>query len=1143
MKLLVCAVLIASAAFGQSFQGSLRGQVKDPADAAVPLAKLTLTDEGTKVSRSTAVNEIGEFIFASVTPATYTISAEAPGFKRLERHGIVVSTQTAVTVDLKLVVGQVSEKVDVVAESPLLLVADASTGQVIDQQKIVDLPNLGRNPFFTAKLAETVVLTGEPTSNRMQDQNGNSEISIAGGPVRTNNYLIDGISITDATNRAVVLPSPEAVQEVKLQSNTYDAEVGRTGGGTINTVLRSGTNSIHGSGLGYFRQTSWLANNYFSNRAGEALPDEPFRNYAGSLGGPVYIPKVYDGRNRTFFFATVEGYRMYDAAGTTEAVPTKLERSGDFSQSRATTGNGLQLIYDPLNLTPDGARTPFPGNVIPAQRLSKVGQNLAKYFPDPNIATSSYGAGNFNSSTAGFNHADQYTAKVDHEFASWIRASASYIHQTTQEPPGYRWWGASVASPGQTLLDRQSESTQANTTITPQPTTVIAIRWGFNRFWSKQGPTSLGYDLTSLGLPASLVSATRNPAFPSVTMSDFASFGGGGTNQDVWYQRNFSAVVSKFQGKHILKAGFDFRTLHDFGDPSVGPSSFSFDDVFTRANPQSTTPGTGSSLAALLLGYPSGGSQTLGNKFNDYVRYWGAFFHDDFRVTRRLTLNLGIRLEHESGVAEQGNKFITGFDPNAVSPLQSGISNLTVNGTVLYAGVNGSPTHTFNPLGVKPGPRFGFAYAADSKTAVRGGYGIFWAPLPFNLQNTLGYAQSTPIVTSSDGNATPAASLDNPYPNGLLQPGGNSAGGLAGIGQSISVFDRNTRSGGYVQQFSADLQREVGAGFVITAGFIGSHTLHLVENGRNINQLNPSYLSQGSALTQKVSNPFYQHGGTLNIGSATVTQAQLLLPFPQFSGVTLQDSDSSSARYTAGYVRVQRRFAQGLTLLVSYTRSRNYDQTYGLNFLTGNAFSTGAGGPQNAYDRNGEWAVSNNDTPNRFTTAITYELPFGRHKALLSHSRAADLVVGGWSLNVVGTAQSGYPLTITQPNSNSVFGASYQRPNVTGVSPSVNASFAQRLDGWINPAAFSQAAQFTFGNAPRTLGLRGPGQANWDVSVFKTFAITERLKAQVRGEALNATNTPMFGYPNTQYTNPQFGVISEQMNYARMIQLGIRLFL
>ena len=442
-----------------------------------------------------------------------------------------------------------------------------------------------------------------------------------------------------------------------------------------------------------------------------------------------------------------------------------------------------------------------------------------------------------------------------------------------------------------------------------------------------------------------------------------------------------------------------------------------------------------------------------------------------------------------------------------------------MNGAVLYAGVNGSPTHTFNPLGVKPGPRFGFAYAADSKTAVRGGYGIFWAPLPFNLQNTLGYAQSTPIVTSSDGNATPAASLDNPYPNG------------------------NTRSGGYVQQFSADLQREVGAGFVITAGFIGSHTLHLVENGRNINQLNPSYLSQGSALTQKVSNPFYQHGGTLNIGSATVTQAQLLLPFPQFSGVTLQDSDSSSARYTAGYVRVQRRFAQGLTLLVSYTRSRNYDETYGLNFLTGNAFSTGASGPQNAYDRNGEWAVSNNDTPNRFTTAITYELPFGRHKALLSHSRAADLVVGGWSLNVVGTAQSGYPLTITQPNSNSVFGASYQRPNVTGVSPSVNASFAQRLDGWINPAAFSQAAQFTFGNAPRTLGLRGPGQANWDVSVFKTFAITERLKAQVRGEALNATNTPMFAYPNTQYTNPQFGVISEQMNYSRMIQLGIRLFL
>lgn len=331
-KSVLLILLISTLAYAQSFQGSLRGRILDPGGSAVLSARLTLTDEATSVSRSTVTNEAGEYTFSAVVPSTYTVTAEAPGFKRLERHAVVVSTQTAVTVDLTLPLGQVNEQINVVAETPSLATSDASTGQVIDSRKITDLPLLGRNPFFTAKLAQTVVFVGNPKFARMQDQNGNSQVSISGGPVRTNNYLVDGISITDSTNRAVIVPSPEAVQELKLQASTYDAEVGRTGGGTFNTLLRSGTNDLHGSAVGHIRQTDWLANNFFANRAGQPIADQPFRDWAFSLGGSIRVPKVYDGRNKTFFFITPEAYRQSDGVTQVLSVPTPLERGGSSSR-------------------------------------------------------------------------------------------------------------------------------------------------------------------------------------------------------------------------------------------------------------------------------------------------------------------------------------------------------------------------------------------------------------------------------------------------------------------------------------------------------------------------------------------------------------------------------------------------------------------------------------------------------------------------------------------------------------------------------------------------------------------------------------------------------------------------------------------
>jgi hypothetical protein len=401
--------------------------------------------------------------------------------------------------------------------------------------------------------------------------------------------------------------------------------------------------------------------------------------------------------------------------------------------------------------------------------------------------------------------------------------------------------------------------------------------------------------------------------------------------------------------------------------------------------------------------------------------------------------------------------------------LQATVPDLKINGAVRYAGVGGNPTHAFHALSAKMGPRFGFAWSANSSTSVRGGYGIFWAPLPFSFQSTLGYSQSTPIITSVDNNFTPAATLENPYPNGLLQPVGNTAGGMAGVGQSITVYDRDTRSGGYVQQYSFDIQRQFAGNFVLSAGFIGSRGIHLTQDGRNINQLNPVYLSMGSALNQNVANPMYNRGGVLNVGNPTIARSQLLMPFPQFTGVSSNSAGTNTSRYTAFYAKVQRRFAQGMTVLATYTWSRNMDQAYG---TVANQYSTAPAGPQNAYDLASEYGLSASHTPHRLSLAGTYELPFGKGKAFLSGSRFLDLAVGGWSANVVSVIQSGYPLAISQPNNNSVIGAGAQRPNATGLSPNVDAPFASRLDGWINSAAFSQAPQFAFGNVSRVISMR-----------------------------------------------------------------------
>ncbi len=1144
-------VALGAAAYGQSTYGGMRGMVTDSTGAAVPSVKITLTDEGTNASRSTITSASGEYTFSSVVPATYTLTSEAPSFKRFERRGVVVGTQEQLTVDVKMELGAVSESVLVQEEVPLIETATASQGQVIDRQKLVDLPNLGRNPYMFSKLAPNVQQVGNPGYARMQDQSGSSQISIAGGPVRGNNYLVDGVAITDMANRAIIIASLEAVQEMKVQANTYDAEIGRSGGGMFNVFLKSGANDYHGSLAGYMRQTDWLANGFFNNRAGAPITDQPFRNYMGSFGGAIRIPKVYNGKDRTFFWATFEGYRDTQAISGITAVPTMAERAGDFSKTLTSSG-AVRTIFDPLTTAADGTRQPFTGNVIPASRLSAVGLAIASTFPNPANASRFYGDSNMPYFASLPSKADQKTIKFDHRFSAAWSASLSYMRYNSLEP-GETWFPTSVSSPEQWRLDRRVDATAVNNTVMINATTVLALRYGFNRFPNYGFQKSQNFNVGSLGFNGNFVKDIPSPTFPSVTFQNFYPGDNMGTNNNFNYvpnSKNLHGTLSKYIGRHNLKFGGDYRRIIVSGaDYGNSAGAFSFTDQFTRANYLASSSTSGADLASLLLGYPASASGFVPQKMNEYINYTSGFVQDDFRITPKLTLNYGVRWERESGLMESHNYLIVGFDRSALNSI-SAASGVPTRGAVQFAGVNGARSYTGNPNMNKLSPRFGLAYQINSKTTVRGGYGIFWAPAfaygsPYMSE---GFTATTPATTSNDGGRTPATTLETVFAGGLDKPVGTRLGDQTGIGKSLTIMDPNSKST-RVQQFSFDVQRELPFNIAMSAAYVGSRTsnLTLTSAAININQLEPRYFSLGaSGLTSSVPNPYYTKGGANVIGGGSVAQAQLLRPFPAFGDLNYSFSDYGKAQYDSMVLRAQKRLSKGFSFLYAWTFSKNYDNVAG---GAGNYLNAGSVSPQNPYDLNSEWGLSYLDATHRSSLAITYELPFGKGRPFLGNAnRWTDYLVGGWSINSSSVFNSGFPLQIRQnSNNNSIIYAASQRPNATGADPSAGGSKAQWIDGsggvyYLNPGAFSTAPALTFGNVSRTIGLRTLRQVNWDMSAFKTFAITERFKAQFRAEALNAMNTPMFRAPNTQFGNSSFGRITSQANFSRMLQLGMRVY-
>ena len=1162
LVVVLAVLLTAGPAAAQTFTGGLRGAVRD-ANGVIPGVTVTLLNEGTGASRDAVSNEEGQYNFAAVPPGTYTVRAELAGFKTFENTGLRVAAQQFVTLDITLEVGQLQETITVTGAAPLIDTSNATGGGVISTEQLSTLPSGGRSAFLFAVTLPTVVASGDPQFNRQQDQTNASLLSLGGGTRRGNNYLIDGVPVGDIRNRASANPTIEALDDVAVQVHQYDAETGRTGGGTFNVATRSGTNSFAGSGFYQTRPRWGSANNYFSEKAGVPLADTYYHLGGGGFGGPIV-------RNRTFFWYAMEGYGSLTTRNFQGRLPTAREKNGDFSQSTDASGN-LVTIYDPLTGDPatGAGRTPFPGNVIPANRINPVARAMLSYLPDPQIDRSN-GLTNFESQPIIEDKAMMYTGKVDHRINDKVSLSGFYLYNKTDEPCANEVVPQKDANAfidsSDYVLRRRVHVLSLNNTWLPSSNTVLTLRYGWTQF-RDDDTLSVGFDPASLGFAPAFGSAIQTQKFPRVIPTDYWDFGAIDPSDRNLYSWSANATLSRLIGRHTVKLGGDFRTIGiDTQSFSGGAGVFNFDRRYTSANPNvngvnGATP-SGNAMAALLLGYPSGDPDNLSRinvsaPADYYLRYYGGYIQDDFRVNSKLTLNGGVRFEYESGLREAEDRFTVGFDRTvnpggAVGNIVNPLTGQPMRGGLMYAGVNGAPTEQGNVPPIKISPRFGVVYSANQKTVMRGGYGLYWAPWPYQFVGAanygqVGYSQDTFI---QQGQFFPTTSLTNPFPGGVVQPRGNSLGYLEGVGRQIEFIDQD-RKAPYVHQYSFDINRELPGNMAVGFEYSGSTIRNASLGGANdatlnINQLDPSFLSLGSALQQQVPNPFFglPNGQGVNVNSPTISRAQLLRPFPQYLNILMRQNTGGRSQYHAAIFKFEKRMSNGWGGRINYTWSRLKDNF----FAESNTYSATNGNAQNAYDVDAEYAYSILDVPHKLVLSPIFQLPFGEGKRWAS-SGAAAAILGDITISSIIAFESGFPIAPAQ-NSNNLGAAFFamQRPNLTGSDPATGGGredrifTAQNSGTWLSPDAFSNPGLFTLGTAPRTLeDVRTPHRNNWDFVATKDIRLGGRARAQIRYEVLNITNTVKTAGPNINVGAATFGRITTQRGFMRLTQLMFRM--
>ena len=1143
------AVGLASQLAAQTFYGSIVGTVTDASGASASGALVALVNTGTSDRRTAETDGSGNYQFVNLVPGKYRVEIQRSGFKRLSRDEIQVEVQATVRIDAVLQVGDAAQVIEVTAETPLLQTETSSLGQVVESRAVQQMPLNGRNVLNLVSLVPGVVPQGQSTGNPTNTNiSAWGNYSIGGAIGNQSAAYLDGGPLNTSYNNAVMLvPTQDAIQEFRVQTNNLGAEFGRFGGGVINLTTKSGTNQFHGSAYEFLRNKELNANTFFNNRSGIARPAFTQNQFGTNVGGPVL-------KDKAFFFFSYEGFRLRQGQSLLKSVPTDAFKNGDFSNLRTATGTSIP-IYDPattcgVNGNPGCSgtilRTPFAGNTIPKSRFDRTAVALESLWAAPNQAGQNFtNINNFatNASTGGDN--DQINIRGDQTIGTKQRLFARYTRWTDLNLPV----DAYKSKTGNNITFGTQQAVLGDT-YTLTPTTVLDVRGAFFRFTYQNLPQSYGADLTSYGWPANLNSQVTARMVPYPCVQNFSDF----CQEVIGVTANntFSLVptLTKIAGRHTLKIGAEFRTLQfNFGKSNQASGVFNFDNIFTSQNPNS--PGTtGYGWASYLLGLGATGQVpgTTGspNGVQTYSKtaaeltYQAYYVSDQFQVNNKLTLNLGVRWDQPGPYTERFDRQSV-WEPNAVSPLAKPTGLPLVGALGLVNSVNRSSRGTTDRHWNLFAPRVGFAYRLTPTTVVRGGYGIFFLPndLTFDLSphnspvNTL----ITPWVSTLDSGLTPVATFSNPFPNGIIQPPARDASyQTILLGQSIKSPLPNLPYSN-VQQWNFSVQREVFRGITVDLAYAGSKGTHLTAGSQQVNQLPDQYLSMGSALQKQVPNPFYGLITTGTLAAKTIQAGQLLLPYPQYSGVSVIADTNRDSTYHSLQTKVEKRFKEGGTVLASYTFSKSLSNA---DTLTG--WLDTAGTTQNYNNLRGERSLVSGDVPHRLVFSYVVDLPVGKGKRFLANLPGpVSQVVSGWGVNGVSTFQRGFPLGLTTSSNltNSFGGGS--RPNVVpGCNKVLTGAPQSRIAQWFNTSCFTAPPAFTFGSEDRLdPKLRAAGIANYDFALFKSTLIRERFNLQFRTEFFNLFNRVQFSAPNATVGNTNFGVVSSQANTPRLVQFEL----
>jgi len=1139
---------VAIALLAQDPRGTITGRVLDPSGSAIPKARVRATNEATQVVASTTANDSANFAIPFLIPGTYTLTAEAPGFKGFSRPGIQVRISDTVAVDIAMEIGTATEIVDVRSEAPVLDTATASLGNVVDSRRLQELPLNAGNPMELLYLtpgmvnsSATIPPSYAPWTGATVESNGNTSNS--------NDYSIDGVPNTYPNGisrgvRPALNPPTTAVSEFRVQTTYYDASVGNALGASVNVSTKGGTNRFSGGAHWFLKNSALDTPSFFENRAGRKL--EPYQyNRAGfDIGGPVLLPR-YNGRNKTFFFYTHERNIWEVPEPRTDTVPTLAQRRGDFSQLLAL-GTRYQ-IYDPFSATPAAggrlSRTPYPNNIIPSSQFDPVGQKLMNVYPEPNLPGNADGANNFYTPAVATQDYWVHLVRVDHALSENHRFFVRFDIARWDEDQLRR---LGRDNPASGLITKSRDKGGALDYVgVLSPTMVLNFRYGLTYQLRSDYRASQGIDLTGFGFNSALTNLIdrKYATIPEIQPDNYARisrFFGGGDGANTGLTHSFNANFTKILRQHNLKFGSGFRAYRSFGNrfPYSTSPFFRVSSNFTRGPLDNAAASPiGQDLAAMLLGLPTEASyMQLTPSFALSGPSLALYLQDDYKLSRKLTLNLGLRWEYDLPVTERFNRLVSQFDATSSNPIEAAAkanyarnpipeidaANFRVLGGLTW--VNGSDRTPFSSQKTNFMPRIGLAYQLSANTVVRSGYGLFYDTVGVNqtVPIQIGFSQSTPIQVTRDGGLTFVARMSNPLPGGLLQPQGPAGGLKTNLSQSLNFFN-SVRKTPYSQRWSVGVQRLLPAQFLVDVSYVGNRGTRL-EIPHNINGIPNQYLSTEffrdqatiDRLSARVPSPFF---GTDPIYGSTATRGELLRPFPQFGSIVV-DENAGYSWYHSMQITAERRFSHGFTFQLNYTRAKLMQATEYLNAADPMPYET----------------LANSDRPNIMSLSGVWELPFGKGRKFASGMHPVlEGVLGGWQISVVGRYQSGSPLDF----GDAIFVGNIKDMYLTTSERSV--------DRWFNTSAgfLRDSARQRSSNVRsfplRFSHVRGDAQRRWDTSLKKEFRIIESVKLEFRADAINATNTPIFTPPNTSPVSSGFGQVTAVAWPGRQWQFAMRL--